>query len=88
MDVLFLHSGRSREERGCPAAVLTMSIRWLRQTRYSISTPESELGPAYNGSSIFYIQELSLSPLQKRKPEASHSLKGRLISIFFFIISK
>lgn len=84
MDVLFLHSGRSREERGCPAAVLTMSIRWLRQTRCSISTPESELGPAYNGS-IFYIQELSLSPLQKRKPEASHSLKGRLISIFFLL---
>lgn len=86
MDVLFFHSGRSREERGCPAAVLTVSIRWLRQTRCSISTPESELGPTNNGS-IFCVQELSLSPLQKRKPEASHSLKGRLISIFF-IISK
>lgn len=82
MDVLFLHAGRSREERGCPAAVLIVSIRWLPQTRCSISTPESELGPAYNGS-IFCIQELSLSPLQeKRKPEASHSLKGKLISDF------
>lgn len=80
MDVLFLHTGRSREEQGCPAAVLTVSIRWLRQTRCSISTPESELGPAYSGS-IFCIQELSLSPLrEKRKPEAIHSLKGELIS--------